>query len=181
MFDKIKNLFNLKLYRNPIDELIDVTGDRNLSIWNGVNYCGECMFRDPQFPYDCGDKGKTPWLQIGFGVYVSGPGDWGGGFSKTSSPMVKILIDKDFVIKDVLRESPYYNGKKPDCRQEKKIASLLRRIRPNDRFQTSNSQLSEWIANIFAVPENRRYAHCAYIAEVLDSSWEREKWLFDNL
>lgn len=174
-----KHLFR-KTHTFPIDQLITLTGEENVAIWNGVNYCREFMFKDPNDKSNAwGDAKKTPWLQIAFGRYVSGYGDWGGGFDRCCEPMVKIRIDEHLAIRDIIRESPF-SGTSIDAKKEKKVNSCLSHIKVGDALMTENTKLVEWISNIFKVPEDVRYAHCAFIGGVLNKSWEREKWQFEK-
>lgn len=180
MLNLIRNLFKRKPPTHPIDDLIALTGEQNVSIWNGVNYYGEFMFKDPQDKSNAwGDPKKTPWLRVGFGCYESGYGDWGGGFSKAQDSMVKILVDKNLCIRDVIRGIPFL-GKSEDEKLWKNINRLFVSIKPGDKFATANPKLLEWLNNIFAVPEELRYAHCASFGDVFNRSWEREKWHFEK-
>jgi len=180
MLNLIRNLFKRKPPTHPIDDLIALTGEQNVSIWNGVNYSGEFMFKDPQDKSgEFGDPKKTPWLRVGFGCYESGYGDWGGGFSKAQDSMVKILVDKNLCIRDVIREIPF-PGQSFDKKIEQKLDNLLQFIKPGDKFATANPKLLEWLNNIFAVPEDIRYAHCASLERIFNRSWEQAKWLFEK-
>ena len=93
--------------------------------------------------------------------------------------MVKIRIDKHLAIRDIIRESPFL-GTIYDAKKEKKVNSCLGHIKVGDALMTENTKLVEWISNIFNIPEDVRYAHCAFIGGVLNKSWEREKWQFEK-
>ena len=179
MFKKLKEWLQKrrmkKRFKNvlPIDGLI-YSADNLVSIWNGMNYYGEFMITapvtDPSKPTAWGTPENTPWIQLGFGIYESGYGDWGGGFSRTQDDMVKVCIDKDMILRKVERISPYYNGPKMTEKQketERELDFLVDRIHIGDKFQTNVENLTRWVDKLFSYPPEERYKHAAKIEDIL--------------
>ena len=192
MFKKLKEWLQLrrmkKRFKNvlPIDGLI-YSADNLVSIWNGMNYYGEFMITAPVTDYSkptvWETPENTPWIQLGFGEYHSGYGDWGGGFSHTKDDMVKVCIDKDMIIRKVERISPYYNGPKMTEKQketELELDFLVDHIHIGDKFQTNVENLTRWVDKLFSYPPEKRYKHAAKIEDILHKEPSRIEFLLKD-
>lgn len=178
----------------PIDAMIDVVPDNLVSMWNGVNYYGEFMTKDPAHPDKFGSYKTTPWIQIGIGRYYSGYGDWGGGFSHTQCDAVKIIIDQDRIIRDVVDNGPFYNGPSnirghrnrddlynpmQDYMVALTVHHFFEQLKIGDRLQTSNDQLNKWIDKFFSYHPEKRYAHCARVDDIMNKDTDYVWSVFD--
>jgi hypothetical protein len=93
----------------PIDRLIELVGDEHLEVFNGVTYSGTRNETDGNS--DKLDFKTTRWFKIKLGKYVSGLGDWGGGFDRACCPVVEVYVDvNDWTILRVCTPQPYYNS-----------------------------------------------------------------------
>ena len=85
------------------DKLVSIIGTDIIWVYNGRNYYGE--------------RNKTPiefdtekWFKIGVGRFVSGLGDWGGGFERTTCAVAEVYIDNYANILSVSANQPFYNS-----------------------------------------------------------------------
>lgn len=157
-----------KLFKKPIDKLITVT-DGQVAIWNGINYSQEYMLKFPDGKWL--DPKEHPWIKVAFGQYRSGYGDWCGG-DYSCDDMVKFFIDKDLIIRNIIRNSPYYNGPRVNRRQERAIDRILQRIKIGDKFETRDANVMQWIKSFFAFPVYLRYRHCLSVDDALNRKCE---------
>lgn len=182
LLNKLKD--HIKFLRmSTIDKLISICGLEHTSIWNGVNYYGEFTFDDSSSRYDR-SKIVSPWLKIRLGRYVSGMGDWGGGFEYTSTSKVALYVDENSRIVKIDRGRPYYNGPKYDRKIDKKIDALLKEIKVGDVLDfeaiTTCPLLGQFKDLFFKYRPEVRYAHPVdYNAYTLGKS--NIFWMLDNL
>lgn len=163
-----------KLFKKPIDKLITVT-DGQVAIWNGINYSQEYMLKFPDGKWL--DPKEHPWIKVAFGQYRSGYGDWCGG-DYSCDDMVKFFIDKDLIIRNIIRNSPYYNGPKANRRQERAIDRIMKHLKIGDRFKTDNECLMQWIHGFFNVPVEKRYEHCGSVDDALSREFNPQRLEF---
>lgn len=108
----------------PIDQLIELVGDEHLEVFNGVTYSGTRNETDGTD--DKLDFTTTRWFKIKLGKYVSGIGDWGGGFDRACCAVVEVYVDiNDWKILRVCTPQPYYNSPNKERDEElyKKVRS----------------------------------------------------------
>lgn len=106
-----------------------------ISVWNGVSYYG--------VQYEEMLKDKT--IQLGFGPIISGYGDWGGGFSHSSSYALKIVIDEFYNIHKVTTDS-FYNSKESQ-KIELKASKIQKKLK--DKLIIKNENLRNILKDIF--------------------------------
>ena len=164
-----KLLAKLLGVNSPIDKLIKVTGG-HVDIWNGINYSKEYMLKYPGG--DFLDPKEHPMIKVAFGRYRSGYGDWCSGGDYTSDNMVKFFIDENFVIRNIIRNDPFYNGPRPKRSQERAIDRILQRIKIGDKFETHDANVMQWIKSFFTFPVYLRYRHCLSVEDALNRKCE---------
>lgn len=159
LFEKLFDKKNL-----PIDRLLEFTSPGMFYFWNGVNYSDEIMLtKDPNYPQHGSDyytaKDPPPFVKIGFGNVVSGYGDWGGGFDRTSEPLVEMFINKkDLTIRSIRISDGFYNGERPSKETLKKLNKILKHVKVGDTFQTSNKEITD-ILSLF-IQTKSDFQHC---------------------
>lgn len=90
------------------DKLVDLIGSDILDVYNGVTYSQTRNDRDANDqPLNLGtDK----WFKIKIGQYVSGAGDWGDGFDRTTCAVAEVYVDTNGKVLHVCAGYPYYNS-----------------------------------------------------------------------
>ena len=155
----------------PIDRLLELTGLQNFYFWNGVNYCGEIMLTKdvahPQHGRTYFKKGDYPtFFKIGFGKVYSGYGDWGGGFSQCSEPLVEMFLDKsDYHITCIRVSDGFYNDTRPSKDLMKKVNKILQNVRIGSTFKTTNEEINtiiDYFVNDPDLTDEFRYACCIH-------------------
>ena len=122
-----KNLFEKLLFEGRkknntsfFDKLVEIIGDNNIEVYNGVTYSQTRNDRD-----GCEQPLKfntDKWVKIKIGKYVSGYGDWGGGFDRTSCAVAEVYVDNYGNVLHVCANDPFYNSptmKKDEALHEK--------------------------------------------------------------
>ena len=148
----------LFLMRGSIDRIISLTGGINhVTLWNGVNFSREFMFKNQDDKFDTPEN--LPYLKIGFGQYISGRGDWGGGFEYSCWPIVSVFIDKDLVIRDVEIESEDGRGSASVPRRKANAAKKIANLLVGHKFFSKNERLNYAINWFFNRSVAERYSH----------------------
>ena len=111
------------------DQLVKIIGDEHIAIFNGVTYGGERLDRD-----GCDEKIAFPtdkWFKIRIGKYISGPGDWGGGFEYSSCAVAEIYFDYYCNVLHVCAPDPFYNSRTlaKDEELHKKVLEKIEEIK----------------------------------------------------
>ena len=90
------------------DKLVDLIGSDALEVHNGITYSQSRNALDAnEQPLKLGtDK----WFKIKIGRYVSGLGDWGGGFDRAVCAVAEVYIDNNGKVLHVCAGCPYYNS-----------------------------------------------------------------------
>ena len=74
LIDLVVRLDRVLIRPKAIDKIIRLVGEDKVSMWNGMNWGGEYMFKlNDEFV----KAEQNPLIQVGFGEYISGYGDWG--------------------------------------------------------------------------------------------------------
>lgn len=111
------------------DKLVDLIGGDALEVYNGVTYSRTRNDRDADDqPLNLGtDK----WFKIKIGQYVSGLGDWGGGFDRAVCAVAEVYVDNNGKVLHVCAGYPYYNSptKQADEELHEKVKSEIDKIR----------------------------------------------------
>ena len=171
MISKIVKWFR-GLNKSPVDKLIELLDVDNIAIWNGMTYALQYKLAPSGVAEFSCDPKVFPFIRIGIGYYYSGYGDWvGGDYEKCH--VVEITIDKDLNIRNVKRNTAYYNGKPKPPRIEKKIDKLVSSLKIMDKLATSQSRLKKWIQTVFEIDESIRYKHVLTEELILTSNWDR--------
>lgn len=111
------------------DKLVDLIGNDVISVYNGVTYS---LTRNER---DADDQplnlGTDKWFKIKIGKYVSGLGDWGGGFDRASCAVAEVYVDNNGKVLHVCAGYPYYNSptKQADEALHEKVKSEIDKIR----------------------------------------------------
>ena len=111
------------------DKLLAVVGSDDIVVYNGVTYSQSrnALDADEQ-PLKLGtDK----WFKIKVGRYLSGYGDWGGGFDRESCAVAEVYIGTDGRVLHVCAGSPYYNSptKEADEKLHEKVQKEIDEIK----------------------------------------------------
>ena len=90
------------------DKLVDLIGSDVLEVYNGITYSQSRIART-------GDEepikfGTDEWFKIKIGKFVSGYGDWGGGFSRACCAVAEVYVNTDGRVLHVCACHPYYNS-----------------------------------------------------------------------
>jgi len=110
-----KNLFEKLLFEGRkknntsfFDKLVEIIGDNNIEVYNGVTYS------QTRNNHDADDQplnlGTDKWFKIKIGRYVSGIGDWGGGFDRAVCAVAEVYVDNNGKVLHVCAGYPYYNS-----------------------------------------------------------------------
>lgn len=111
------------------DKLLAVVDSDDIEVYNGVTYnqtrnehdgCEEPLKFDT-------DK----WFKIKIGKYISGYGDWGGGFDRASCAVAEVYIATDGRVLHVCACDPYYNSptKEADEKLHEKVQKEIDEIK----------------------------------------------------
>lgn len=165
MIKFLKKLWML-IEESTVDALIRYAGEDTVVVWNGMNLYGSFMFKKNDEFVD--DPAKLPVLSIGFGIWESGYGDWGGGFSHQTCSVIKIYVDEDLHIVDKIWHDPYYNGPKPKRSYLRKMRKFFQKLKIGDDLDTVNVKLLDRLRQIFAMPIEERYAHYIRCEPLID-------------
>lgn len=112
---------------------------RSAYIRNGVGY----GFVSDKFLYDNG------YIELGIGKIISGRGDWGGGFEYASGHALKMVLDKNYIIKKIWT-SAFYNS--PESQKAEKIADkIVKKLKVGSKFIVKDKELKKHIDGIFAI------------------------------
>lgn len=125
--------------RKVTDKKIFKKLGRKVYIRNGVGY----GFISEEFLYDNG------YIEIGFGRSTSGYGDWGGGFSRATTCPLKVVIDKDYIIRDIKTDS-FYNSDSSK-RLERVAEGLADDLKVGKKLIVKDEELKEGIDAILEV------------------------------
>lgn len=111
------------------DKLVNLIGSDAIEVYNGVTYSQTRNDRDAdEQPLNLGtDK----WFKIKIGQYVSGIGDWGGGFDRAVCAVAEVYIDNNGKVLHACAGYPYYNSptKKADDALHEKVKSEIDKIK----------------------------------------------------
>lgn len=128
---KSKTITDTKLYK--------LLG-KEVCIMNGVGY-GFIYYKDIY---------HNGYLKIGFGRTVSGYGDWGGGFDRSSTCPIWMEIDRNLVIQSAETDS-FYNSdhsKKMERIAEKMVNNI---IEGETKLEIEDEFLKKGIEEIFKI------------------------------
>lgn len=160
------------LRMSPVDKLISTLGEDTVCIWNGVNYSSEYKLAPSGVAeYSCNPH-VFPFIRIDIGYYYSGYGDFAGG-DYEKCPVIEITIDEDFNIRNVKRNTAYYNGKPKSPKIERKIDALESKLKIMSALTTSRTRLKTWIQAMFGIDPTIRYATCYSVESILTKNWDR--------
>ena len=111
------------------DKLLAVVGSENIEVYNGVTYSqtrNDTDVDDQPFKFD-----TEKWFKIKVGKYVSGYGDWGGGFDRASCAVAEVYIATDGRVLHVCAGRPYYNSptKEADEKLHEKVQNEIDEIK----------------------------------------------------
>ena len=111
------------------DKLLAVVGSEDIEVYNGVTYSqtrNDTDANDQPFKFD-----TEKWFKIKVGKYVSGYGDWGGGFDRASCAVAEVYIATDGRVLHVCAGSPYYNSstKEADEKLHEKVKKEIDEIK----------------------------------------------------
>lgn len=160
------------LRMSPVDKLIEILDADTVSIWNGMTYGLQYKLTlSGVAEFSCDPK-VFPFIRIGIGYYYSGYGDWAGG-DYEKCHVVEITIDKDFNIRNIKRNTAYYNGKSKPPRIEKKVDKLVSKIKIMDKLTTSHPRLKKWIQAMFGIDASIRYSTVYSVESILTTNWDR--------
>lgn len=106
-------------------------------LYNGVGY----GFINNNYLYD------NCLLQIGFGKVISGIGDWGFGFDRVSDTPLKIIIDKNMIIKKT--ETSFFYNSNGTQKIEKVVGKILKRLKPETKFIIKDEKLKYHVQKVF--------------------------------
>lgn len=111
------------------DKLLAVVGSDDIEVYNGVTYSqtrNDTDANDQPFKFD-----TEKWFKIKVGKYVSGYGDWGGGFDRASCAVAEVYIATDGRVLHVCAGSPYYNSptKEADEKLHEKVQKEIDEIK----------------------------------------------------
>jgi len=173
-----------RLTMSPVDKLIELLDVDTVTVWNGMTYGLQYRLTPSGVAEFSCDPKVFPFIRIGIGYYYSGYGDWvGGDYEKCH--VVEITIDKDLNIRNIKRNTAYYNGKPKSPRIEKKIDKLVSKLKIMDKLTTSRPRLKKWIQAVFEIDESVRYKHVFLEEFILTSNWDRisdiERWFKNHL
>lgn len=160
------------LRMSPVDKLIAILGEDTVSIWNGVTYGGKYKLAPSGVAeYSCNPR-VFPFIRIGIGYYYSGYGDFVGG-DREKCPIIEITIDRHLDIRNVKRNTAYYNGKPKPPRIERKIDALKSKLKIMSTLTTSRSRLKTWIEAMFGIDPSIRYSTAYLVESILTKNWDR--------
>jgi len=121
---------------------------KSMYIRNGVGF----GFISDQWLYD------NAYIEIGIGSITSGYGDWGGGMTHASDHALKIIIDRDFIIKKV-KTSSFYNSKNSQ-EVERKAEKFLKRLTVGKKFIIKDEIAKHHVTEILkAIPRKQHIGH----------------------
>ena len=111
------------------DKLVDLIGSDALEVYNGVTYSQTRNGRDADDQPLKLDTDK--WFKIKIGQYVSGCGDWGGGYSRTCCAVAEVYIDTNGKVLHACAGYPYYNSptKERDEALYEKVKNEIEKIK----------------------------------------------------
>ena len=111
------------------DKLVDLIRSDVIEVYNGVTYSQTRNDRDADDqPLNLGtDK----WFKIKIGQYVSGIGDYGGGFDRAVCAVAEVYVDNNGKVLHVCAGYPYYNSptKEADEALHEKVEQLIAAIK----------------------------------------------------
>ena len=111
------------------DKLLAVVGSEDIEVYNGVTYSqtrNDTDADDQPIKFD-----TEKWFKIKVGKYVSGYGDWGGGFDRASCAAAEVYIATDGRVLHVCAGRPYYNSptKEADEKLHEKVLKEIDEIK----------------------------------------------------
>jgi len=118
------------------DKKLFKTLGKSSFIRNGIGY----GFISEDYLYDNG------FIEIGIGRVTSGSGDWGGGFSHSTTSPLKITINKDFIIQKVETDS-FYNSDSSQ-KTEKIAKKYIKKLKVGDVFIVKDEEFKRHIQGI---------------------------------
>ena len=134
-FGALKKLIGINKHKPKqelsfFDKLVDLCGSNNaIEVYNGITYSQSRISRDgAEQPLKLGtDK----WFKIKIGKYISGYGDWGGGFDRASCAVAEVYIDTNGQVLHVCACEPYYNSptKEKDDDLYEKVKNEIEKIK----------------------------------------------------
>ena len=142
-------------------------------IRNGVGY----GFISDNFLYDNG------YIEIGIGRVISGYGDWGGGFDHAQTSPLKIIIDKNYIIKKVETDS-FYNNKESQ-RIEKIAEKIKNKLKIGKKFIIENKEFKRHVSTILNyIPCKNHIGHDVFrsphMLEFYTNIAEHDYYNFEN-
>lgn len=170
LIDLVVRLDRVLIRPKAIDKIIRLVGEDKVSMWNGMNWGGEYMFKlNDEFV----KAEQNPLIQVGFGEYISGYGDWGGGFSHAKDDIIKVWVDNDLIVKDKLFNDPFYNGPGIKKCLKWRLERQYNKIKIGERLPVTNRKLRAAIDGMFMLPLEKRYEYCHRWDNLLTSDWDR--------
>ena len=148
----VVRLDRILIWPKAVDRIIKLVN--KVSIWNGVNYNHEFMFK---LNGEWVKPEQNPVIQLGFGEYVSGYGDWGGGFTHSRDDIIKVWVDKDLVVKDKLFNGPFYNGPDIEKSLKRKLRRQFDKIKIGKKLPVKNEMILAALRDLFDLPVEQRY------------------------
>ena len=111
------------------DKLLAVVGSDDIEVYNGVTYNQTRNDTDADGQHFKFDTEK--WFKIKVGKYISGYGDWGGGFDHASCAVAEVYICTDGRVLHACAGSPYYNSptKEADEKLHEKVQKEIDEIK----------------------------------------------------
>lgn len=111
------------------DKLVGIIGSDAIEVYNGVTYSQTRNDTDADHQHFHFDTEK--WFKIKVGKYISGYGDWGGGFDRASCAVAEVYIATDGRVLHVCAGSPYYNSptKEADEKLHEKVQNEIDEIK----------------------------------------------------
>ena len=170
LLDLVVRLDRILIWPKAVDRIIKLVDKNKVSIWNGVNYNREFMFK---LNDEWVKPEQNPVIQLGFGEYVSGYGDWGGGFTHSKDDIIKVWVDKDLIVKDKLFNDPYYNG--PDIKKllKWKLRRQFDKIKIGKKLPVKNERILAALRGLFDMPIEQRYKEIIHRGNLMnDWDWK---------
>ena len=90
------------------DKLVNLINTDIIEVYNGLTYFGERNTTDGS-----GEPLKfntEKWFKIRIGHYISGLGDWSGGFDRVACAVAEVYVDCFSKVLHVCANQPYYNS-----------------------------------------------------------------------
>lgn len=146
MFTWIKSFFE-KSKIDPdlldVEKVMEVACSHKFYVSNGRSFYSSGG--DP-------DLYENNYLKVGIGEIVSGPGDWGGGFSHSASSPMIVTINLDMEVINI-KFDDFYNSN-PSKEIRKKVEDIFGRYEFKKLHINPNSNLGRIIKDAFENPKS---------------------------